>query len=51
MRTEEEARYDLKEQIFDLYDAGSSAKEIADKLGANPDYVVAILNGAPVVAD
>ena len=51
MRTEEEARYDLKEQIFDLYDSGSSAKQIADRLSTSSDYVVSILNGAPVVAD
>ena len=39
MRTEEEAKYDLDERIFELYDSGLSVKSIADRLGATSEYI------------
>lgn len=43
MRTEEEAKYDLDERIFDLYDGGLSIKAISDKLDTTPEYVASVL--------
>lgn len=50
MRTEEEARYDLNEQIFDLYDTGASAKEIAERLGSSTEHVLSVLGGVEIEA-
>jgi hypothetical protein len=48
MRTEEEAKYDLDERIFDLYDGGLSIKAISDKLDTTPEYVSSVLKNVPV---
>ncbi|MEW6604346.1 MAG: hypothetical protein AB1351_06610 [Thermoproteota archaeon] len=45
MRTEEEAKYDLNERIFELYDSGISVEVICDRLSTTPDYVNFVLNG------
>jgi hypothetical protein len=50
MRTEEEARYDLNEQIFELYDTGISLNDIAGKLGTSLEYVESVLNGVQIDA-
>jgi hypothetical protein len=50
MRTEEEAKYDLNEQIFELYDTGIAMDEIAGRLKTDVDYVVSVLNGVQVEA-
>lgn len=46
MRTEEEARYDLNEQIFELYDTGVAVSEIAGRLNTDEEYVRRVLNAA-----
>jgi hypothetical protein len=50
MRTEEEATYDLNEQIFELYDTGIPAQDIAGRLKTTVEYVKAVLNGVQVEA-
>lgn len=44
MRTEEEAKYDLNERIFELYDSGISVENICERLETTPDYVNSVLN-------
>ena len=48
MRTEEEATYDLNEQIFGLYDTGISLDDIAGRLKTSVEYVESVLKGVPV---
>ena len=50
MRTEEEAKYDLNERIFELYDGGLSVENISGHLSTSPDYVNAVLREVPVEA-
>jgi hypothetical protein len=50
MRTEEEATYDLNEQILELYDAGIPLDGIAAKVNAKVEYVVSVLNGVQLEA-
>ena len=47
MRTEEEAKYNLDERIFELYDSGASIVNISERLGASRDYIEALLSTAP----
>ena len=51
MRTEEEARYDLNEQIFELYDTGVPVNDIALRLKTTAEYVESVLNGVQVEAN
>lgn len=48
MRTEEEAKYDLDERIFELYDGGLSIQAISDKLKTTPEYVTSVLASVSV---
>ena len=48
MRTEEEARYDLNERIFELYDSGISVESICERLDTTPDYVNSVLNSVAI---
>ena len=48
MRTEEEAKYDLNERIFELYDSGISVESICERLDTTPDYVNSVLNGVAI---
>lgn len=48
MRTEEEAKYDLDERIFELYDSGMPIQSITEKLGTTADYVASVLQNVPV---
>ncbi|MEP0826399.1 MAG: hypothetical protein HRF40_13025 [Nitrososphaera sp.] len=50
MRTEEEAKYNLDEQIFELYDSGMSVEFICNKLSTTLDYVNSVLGSVPVEA-
>jgi hypothetical protein len=50
MRTEEEATYDLNEQILELYDTGISLNEIAERLKTKVEYVESVLGGVQVEA-
>lgn len=50
MRTEEEARYDLNEQILELYDTGISVQDIANRLKTSSEYVSSVLNGVQIEA-
>lgn len=50
MRTEEEAKYDLDERIFELYDTGMSIREIAKELDTTADYISTVLKNASVEA-
>ena len=43
MRTEEEAKYNLNEQIFELYDTGMSVEKISSRLNTTADYVNSVL--------
>lgn len=43
MRTEEEAKYDLNERIFELYDSGISVESICERLDTTEDYVNSVL--------
>ncbi len=43
MRTQEEAKYDLDERIFELYDNGMSIQSITKKLDTTVDYIVSVL--------
>jgi len=47
MRTEEEAKYDLNERIFELYDGGMSVKSISTRLDTTVDYVNSVLSDQP----
>lgn len=48
MRTEEEAKYDLDERIFELYDSGMSIQSISKDLGTTPEYVASVLQSVTV---
>lgn len=50
MRTEEEAKYDLNERIFELYDSGISVETICERLDTTVEYVNSVLNGAQTEA-
>ncbi|HEX7033569.1 MAG TPA: hypothetical protein VF172_11270 [Nitrososphaera sp.] len=50
MRTEEEAKYDLDEQILELYDSGMSVEIICDTLSTTLDYVKSVLSNVQVEA-
>ena len=50
MRTEEEATYDLNEQIFELYDTGLPVHDIAGRLKTTAEYVNTVLSGVQVEA-
>jgi hypothetical protein len=47
MRTEEEAKYDLNERIFELYDSGISVESICERLDTTAEYVNSILKDVP----
>ncbi|HUG97439.1 MAG TPA: hypothetical protein VMJ94_07855 [Nitrososphaera sp.] len=47
MRTEEEAKYDLNERIFELYDSGISVESICERLDTTSDYVNSVLRDVP----
>jgi transposase-like protein len=46
MRTEEEAKYDLDQTIFEMYDSGSSVQKIAQRLSISTSYIMSTLNTA-----
>lgn len=46
MRTEEEAKYDLDERIFELYDTGVSIQMITEELDTTEEYVSSVLRNA-----
>ncbi|AIC14332.1 hypothetical protein [Nitrososphaera viennensis] len=48
MRTEEEAKYDLDERIFELYDSGMSIQSITEELDTTADYVATVLRNVSV---
>ena len=48
MRTEEEAKYDLNEQIFELYDRGVSIQNISERLNTTVEYINSVLDNMPV---
>ncbi len=48
MRTAEEAKYDLDERIFDLYDNGRSIQYITKKLDTTVDYIVSVLRDVSI---
>ncbi|HVX03340.1 MAG TPA: hypothetical protein VHA09_09325 [Nitrososphaera sp.] len=48
MRTEEEAKYDLDERIFELYDSGMSIQCMTEKLGTTADYIASVLQNVSV---
>ena len=50
MRTEEEAKYDLNERIFELYDSGISVESICERLNTTVDYVSSVLRDVPTEA-
>jgi len=50
MRTEEEAKYDLNERIFELYDSGISVESICDRLDTTVDYVNSVLKSVQTEA-
>jgi hypothetical protein len=50
MRTEEEAKYDLNEQIFELYDTGIPLIEVAKRLKSSIQYIESVLKGVQVEA-
>lgn len=43
MRTEEEAKYDLNERIFEMYDSGIPVESICERLKTTADYVSSVL--------
>jgi hypothetical protein len=43
VRTEEEAKYDLNERIFEMYDSGISLKNICERLKTTAGYVRSVL--------
>jgi transposase-like protein len=48
MRTEEEAKYDLDERIFELYDSGMSIQSLAEGLDTTAAYVASVLRNVSV---
>lgn len=48
MRTEEEAKYDLSEQIFELYNRGVSIQNISERLNTTVEYINSVLDNMPV---
>jgi hypothetical protein len=50
MRTEEEAKYDLDERIFEMYDTGMPIQEISTQVNTTIDYIVSVLKNASVEA-
>lgn len=48
MRTEEEAKYDLNEQILELYDEGIDLEAISRRLKITVDYIVSVLNSVQI---
>lgn len=50
MRTEEEAKYDLNERIFELYDSGISVESICDQVDTTVDYVNSVLSSVQLEA-
>ena len=50
MRTEEEAKYDLNERIFELYDSGVTIQNICERLDTTADYVNSVLNSVQTEA-
>jgi hypothetical protein len=50
VRTEEEAKYDLNERIFELYDSGVTIKNICERLDTAADYVNSVLNSVQTEA-
>jgi hypothetical protein len=50
MRTEEEAKYDLNERIFELYDSGVSVENICNRLKTTVDYVNSVLSSVQTEA-
>jgi transposase-like protein len=46
MKTEEEAKYELHEQIFELYDRGISIENISERLDTSIYYINAVFNSA-----
>jgi hypothetical protein len=50
MRTEEEAKYDLNERIFELYDSGISVESICERLDTTADYVNSVLGSVQTEA-
>jgi len=50
MRTEEEAKYDLNERIFELYDSGMSVESICERIDTTVDYVNSVLRDVPTEA-
>lgn len=50
MRTEEEAKYDLDERIFELYDTGMSIQEMSKELETTAAYISNVLKSAAVEA-
>jgi len=48
MRTEEEAKYNLNEQILGLYDIGMSIENISGRLNTTKEYVNSVLGSVPV---
>jgi hypothetical protein len=50
VRTEEEAKYDLNERIFELYDSGVTIKNICERLDTTADYVNSVLNSVQTEA-
>lgn len=47
MRTTEEAKYDLDQTIFELYDTGKNVSEIASELAVQVNYIEALLADVP----
>lgn len=43
-------KYDLNEQIFELYDGGIAVESIAERLKTTVEYVLSTLNGVPLEA-
>ena len=50
MRTEEEATFNLNEQLLELYDTGISLSEIAAKAKTSVEYVESVLGGVQIEA-
>jgi len=43
VRTEEEAKYDLDERIFELCDRGMPIKNVSERVNATIDYIYSVL--------
>lgn len=48
MRTEEEAKYDLDERIFELYDSGMSIQQISKEVDTTDEYVSSLLRNVSI---